>query len=179
MGHIRNTTAVRRWATVAAGMAVAMVVTAPAAQAAPASTGEEHCVVVLDKLRPGETTSRVVSRQCADTPEAARQKHQEAYAGAAAATLLLTLYADINYGGASTVLEGNAGACDTAGYGFRDLGSWRNRISSFKRFNWCQRVQGFDLVNYGGAAYGPWTTDTPWVGSAANDRIDSLQTRRL
>ena len=150
---------------------------AAAADPAP-QRAEQHCVVVLDKLQPGATSSRVVSRRCADSPEAA-QLSSAADVAPQATTLLLVLYQDLNYGGPSTRIEGSAGPCDTAGYGFSNLGSWRNRISSFKRFNWCQRVQGFDAVNYGGGSLGVWTADTSWVGASANDRIDSILTRRL
>jgi predicted nucleic acid-binding Zn ribbon protein len=177
---MRITLPITRMAVAAAG-ALALLVTATPAQAGAhtrAPTDARHCVVVLAPLEAGETTSRVLSEECAATPEAA-QRRSAAATGTLASTLLLVLYADINYGGASTRLEGAYGACDTAGYGFSDLGTWRNRISSFKRFNWCQRVAGYDNVNYGGALLGVWTADTPWVGSGANDRIDSILTRRL
>ncbi|GAB3434964.1 hypothetical protein GCM10027569_86500 [Flindersiella endophytica] len=140
---------------------------------------EEHCIVVLDKLKPGQSVSRVAGRYCADSPEAAARLRAANDPSPQATTLLLVVYEDANFGGASTRLEGSAGPCDTAGYGISALvPAWRNRITSFKRFNVCQIVTGYDNTNYGGATYGPWRADTANVGSAANDHIDSLRLRR-
>jgi hypothetical protein len=169
------------------GGTLTMLATAAPAQAAapvPASAGAQHCVIVAAPLEPGQTVSRVLSHVCADTPASA-QRLSESANPRLASTLLLVLYENIRYNtdsaGASTQLRGSAGPCDTEGYGFGNLGSWGNRISSFKRFNWCQRVAGYDYINYGGNNGNPigiWTKDTDWVG-AANDRIESILTRRL
>jgi hypothetical protein len=143
----------------------------------PAGAGQ-HCVVVLDKLRPGQTTSRVLSRTCADRADAPALTK-----AAAASTLLLVLYQDVNFGGASTRITGAYGPCDAEGYGFSNLGSWRNKVSSLKGFNWCNVVDLYDNINYGGAylaGFGSCCSrlDVPWVSSYANDRTDSILAAR-
>ena len=162
------------------GAAVAMIMTtaaqqpANAAPADPVVAADQHCVVVLDKLRPGQTASRILSRTCADRAHASAL-----HEAAAASTLLLVLYEHANYGGASTRITGAYGACDAEGYGISALvSSWRNRVSSFKGFNYCNVVELFDGVNYAqslmvsGAAGS--RLDEPWVGSYANDKADSI-----
>ena len=134
----------------------------------------QHCVVVLDKLRPGQASSRVLSRTCADRPDAPALTK-----AAKASTLLIVLYEHINYGGASTRITGAYGPCDAEGYGVSALvSSWRNRVSSFKGFNWCNVVELYDGVNYAtsivvSGAVGS-RLDEPWVGSYANDKADSI-----
>jgi hypothetical protein len=179
----------RRLATllVVAAIATALGGVAPAAAGGkpmpaggkpmPAGAGQ-HCVVVLDKLRPGQTTSRTLSRTCADRTDAPALTRT-----AAASTLLLVLYQDVNFGGASTKIYGAYGPCDAEGYGFSNLGTWRNRVSSLKGFNWCNVVDLYDNINYGGAflaGFGGCCSrlDVPWVSSYANDRTDSILTWR-
>jgi hypothetical protein len=162
-----------------AAILLGLAVTAPAqaavtTTAAPKpATGGQHCVVVLDKLRPGQSASRVLSRTCADRADAPALTR-----AAAASTLLLVLYEHINYGGASTKIYGSYGPCDAEGYGVSALvSSWRNRISSLKGFNWCNVVELYDGINYATSlevkgAIGS-RLDWPWVGYA-NDKTDSI-----
>ncbi|MFH8407453.1 hypothetical protein ACH4FX_22065 [Streptomyces sp. NPDC018019] len=104
---------------------------------------------------------------------------------AARSTLLMTWYADINYGGASTQIRGNAGPCDSQGYGFAYVGdAWNDRISSFRTFNGCNTQEGYDHRNYGDTIYycgkcGDDGSFEPWVGAQANDRISSWWIRRM
>ena len=135
-------------------------------------------MVVLDKLRPGQSASRVLSRTCADRADAPSLTR-----AAATSTLLLVLYEHINYGGASTRITGAYGPCDAAGYGVSALvSSWRNRVSSLKGFNYCNRVELFDGINYAWslAIHGAIGSrlDWPWVGSYANDKTDSILMER-
>ncbi|MDR7277046.1 hypothetical protein [Catenuloplanes atrovinosus] len=172
MTNTRHTTPVRRWAPIAVGVALATIATVPAAHAAPppARAGEEHCLVVLD-----DSTARAAARHCAASPEAAEREYRAANPGAAPRVLLLGLYDEPNYRGASVMLEGSPGLCDQAGRGLRELGSLNNRVSSFRRHDSCPKVTGYDLPNWMGAVYGPWTTDMPWVGPEADNRMGSLQ----
>ena len=158
-------------------MAVAVPVDATTEATAPSARAEQHCVILLDRLHPGEETSRVLKKTCADRPDAPALR-----AASGLGTLLIIVYQDIRYGGASTAIEGRYGPCDQEGYGIRDLGSWRNRLSSFKAFNWCNFVAAWDNINYGGAYLGDWHSaasdsrlNVDWVGSNANDRIESMQ----
>ena|SRR5689334_24208963 len=146
------------------------------ASASPGAAGLEggagsadHCVIVLDKLRPGEQESRIVSRKCAPRVQDLHIQSE---------TLLMTWYQDAGYGGKSTTLIGYGGPCDTAGYGFRDTGAgdswWRDNISSFMVWNNCLNVRGHELLNYGGKwAY--WKYNQRYVGDYLNDRIRSIE----
>jgi len=167
-------------AAILVGLAVTALTPAVAATSAapkPAAAGQ-HCVVVLDKLRPGQTNSRVLSRTCADRADAPALT-----TAAASSTLLLVLYEHINYGGASTTITGAYGPCDAEGYGVSALvSSWRNRVSSFKGFNYCNVVELFDGINYARSLqiYGAGGSrlDVAWVGSYANDKTDSILMHR-
>lgn len=173
---------VRRLTTliVVAAIATALSGVAPAAAGGkpmPAAVGQ-HCVVVLDKLRAGQSTSRVLSRTCADRADASALTE-----AAAASTLLLVLYEHVTYGGASTKIYGAYGPCDAEGYGVSALvSSWRNRISSLKGFNYCNVVELYDGINYahflGSRGTGGSRLDWDWVGSYANDKTDSIITYR-
>ena len=139
----------------------------------PAAAGQ-HCVVVLDKLQPGQTTSRVLSQTCADRADAPALTK-----AAAASTLLLVLYEHATYGGASTRITGAYGPCDAEGYGVSALvSSWRNRVSSLKGFNYCNVVEIYDGINYAtflaSRGAGGSRLDWDWVGSYANDKTDSI-----
>jgi hypothetical protein len=128
----------------------------------PAAAGQ-HCVVVLDKLRPGQTTSRVLSQTCAERADAPALTK-----AAAASTLLLVLYEHVTYG-----------PCDAEGYGVSALvSSWRNRVSSLKGFNYCNVVEIYDGINYAtflaSRGAGGSRLDWDWVGSYANDKTDSI-----
>ena len=139
----------------------------------PAAAGR-HCVVVLDKLRPGQTSSRVISQTCADRADAPALTM-----AAATSTLLLVLYEHVNYGGASTRITGAYGPCDAEGYGVSALvSSWRNRVSSLKGFNYCNVVEIYNGINYAeflaSRGAGGSRLDWDWVGSYANDKTDSI-----
>ena len=139
----------------------------------PAAAGR-HCVVVLDRLRPGQTSSRVISQTCADRADAPALTM-----AAATSTLLLVLYEHVNYGGASTRITGAYGPCDAEGYGVSALvSSWRNRVSSLKGFNYCNVVEIYNGINYAeflaSRGAGGSRLDWDWVGSYANDKTDSI-----
>jgi len=172
----------RRLATLLVMVAITTALSGVAPAAAggkpmPAAAGQ-HCAVVLDKLRPGQSSSRVLSQACADRADASALT-----TAAASSTLLLVLYEHVNFGGASTKIYGAYGPCDAEGYGIRDLGSWRNKLSSLKGFNWCNVVDLYDNINYGGAFLAGFGSccdrlDVPWVSSYANDRTDSILVAR-
>jgi hypothetical protein len=144
-----------------------------------------YCAIVLDKIRPGQVESRVVSNTCAET--------KEALAGVQAASssdvLLMEWWLNINFGGTGAAIMGHEGPCDGAGYGIRDVGfAWRNLISSFKSFSNCNYVVGYTGINYGGASKTFYdrnginripATSVPWVGDLFNDVMDSFRVSRL
>jgi len=141
---------------------------APSAHAASiTTTPTEQCQVLIAPLQPGKQTSSVLSSQCV-------QGNQQLVAPLAS-TLLITLYKDKAYGGASTRIYGNGPACDSSGYGIPNLaaGGWNDSVSSYKVWNNCNFSQIYSNSNYGGVCeynYG----NVPWVGSLLNDQISSI-----
>jgi hypothetical protein len=132
----------------------------------PASVTHKNCQIVLDKLQPGETTSKVLSSQCTTA--------NQPLVAPAASALLMTWYVNISYGGDSTTIYGKAGPCDSAGYGIGYVGdAWNDTISSFKVWNNCNYTSAFANKNYGGACQ-KYNANVPFVGSALNDEISSF-----
>jgi hypothetical protein len=143
------------------------------------------CRIVLEKIRPGESESRVYSRDCYDShKEMSSAKKIEPFSS----TLLMTWYVDANYRGRSTFIEGKDGACDHDGYGVRNVdgwaGGWNDVISSFKSWNHCNYVVGYTDINYGGhsqtwfnanGVYEVDALDVGYVGAAMNDKISSFR----
>lgn len=141
-----------------------------------------YCSIVLDKIQPGQTQSRVLSYTCAES-EVARDSLT-----ASTTVLLMTWYKDANFSGSSTTINGCCGPCDAAGYGIQNVGSsWNDVISSFKSFNNCNRVRGYADINYGGTG-ATWqdlsgigvtpALSVSFVGSTMNDRISSFLLNR-
>ncbi|NKZ03767.1 hypothetical protein [Actinomadura latina] len=134
-----------------------------------------HCAYVLDRMRPGETSSRVLRQGCAPSEKEARGA-----VGAAADTLLLVMYADANYGGLTKSWYGKYGPCDTEGYGIRNLETtfWNinDKISSWSAgHHSCNYVNMWEDAVYQGrhAAWHNYSR-VPYVGSAMNDRVSSV-----
>ncbi|KAB2352313.1 hypothetical protein [Actinomadura rudentiformis] len=135
----------------------------------PSSPAAGHCRVVLDRIRPGEKFSRVVSRTCSA---------DRADLGINAETALMTWYQHASYDGASMTYTGLYGPCDKAGYGVRDVGyydrAWRYSISSFRVHNNCHWTQWYTAVNYGGSDVKYGHGSYAYVGDFWNDRIQSF-----
>lgn len=134
----------------------------PAAARAPEAP--YHCVITLHG---------------ADVPTARCGAAAETRA-ARSGTLLTTWYEDVDYGGDSTDIRNAGGPCDAAGFGVSDIGGflgpgWDDSISSFRTFDSCVVVQGFESSEYGGASH-VWVGDQSYVGDDWNDRISSLLT---
>ncbi|MGP4027455.1 hypothetical protein [Actinomadura sp. 3N407] len=148
------------------GSTSASAETAPAKMNAGPAT--EYCRIVVDRAKPGEEFSRVVTRKCSDNRADLEINAQ---------TLLMTWYEHTAYGGRSTVLEGSYGPCDSEGYRVRSTGQadydWLFIISSFKVWNKCVIVHAWAEQDFQG--------DNIWfygnrenVGDTMNDRIRSL-----
>ncbi len=134
------------------------------AHAAPPAT---HCLIVLDRLHPGEQSSRVLSRHCV-------QANQPLVAPAGS-THLMRWWADAGYRGDFTDVDGSSGPCDSTGYGFNYVGDgWNDRISSFQVFNNCTFTRAYSDADYGGVCQA-YSGDTSYVGYALNDAISSLR----
>lgn len=156
-------------AATAAAVLLAAAAAVPARASAPGAGGPagaprqpRHCVITLR----GDDSPLTRCGAAART-RAARS-----------GTLLMTWYADSGFTGDSTDIRDGAGLCDAAGYGISDIGAflgpgWNNAISSFRTFNNCAVIQGFDGSAYGGDNH-TWLGDQKYVGDEWNDRISSL-----
>jgi len=151
--------------------------TAHAAAPVEAPADGRYCVVVIDKLKPGEADSKVLAKKCAATPAA-----RAALAAPLEGTLLMTWYVDAYYGGGNTEIRSYGGPCDREGYGISDVNDgwgpwgWNDTISSFKTWNNCHDVTAYENINYGGSAWG-YNGNVDYVGDWANDKISSFLIR--
>jgi hypothetical protein len=144
---------------------------------------DQFCAVLIDKPGPGETTSRILGRECADSEEELDRSGL-----LIGFTKLMTLYPNADFSGKGDRLDGRSGPCDGEGYGVADVGSlWRNKISSFKGWNQCNFIQGFTNTDYGGNSRS-WVDrahadDSPalkvhYVGAPFNDKFQSFLLHR-
>lgn len=87
-------------------------------------------------------------------------------AGVQEVYLLVTVYDDTSFGGASmTYSTSNSSICASA-YGFPSLGDWNDRIESYQGYNACNSYLYRD-INYGTLIYGPINTAAN-IGAARN-----------
>jgi hypothetical protein len=130
----------------------------------------QQCVIVLDELQPGQTSSRVLSHTCTTGTQA-----DKAHPAGAQDTLLMTWYADSDFNGASTQVRGDDGGCDSSGYGIAYVGDdWNDRISSWKLWGTCNSVTLYDNRNYGASIDYCGRCSGSNVALSANDRTSSM-----
>jgi hypothetical protein len=129
-------------------LVMAGTATASAASAAVAEAPQE-CQIVLAEAavvdgRPVLPKEPIMSAECAGPGEK--------LAAPRASTLLMTWYSSYNYGGSSTKIYGSGGPCDSAGYGFPDMGTpeWNDRVRSWKVFNNCNYSAAWQHAVWGG-----------------------------
>jgi hypothetical protein len=101
--------------------------------AAMAASAERQCAVVVSKASAGKQ-SRVVGARCGD-PATLKAFVQSS-------TPIVHLFADINFGGENTIVYGDAGPCDLAGYQITLLGGfsiwWAHNLSSYRLYSACR-----------------------------------------
>ncbi|WP_163507513.1 hypothetical protein [Fodinicola acaciae] len=143
------------------------------ATASASTTATKHCTIVLAPIAAGESTSKVVSRECSASPATAKDTR----------ILIMTWYKDDNYNGDSTDIRAQGSApCDGQGYGISDVSAgpfgftWGNAISSFKVWNDCYTTTAYTGTNYGGRSQ-TYNGNVANVGPAMNDQINSFRTR--
>lgn len=164
----------RRAAVVVAAVTGLVMPVAPSpALAAPKGNESPYCAMVIEKLKPGERTSKVVHEATCGADRAAVKSQLGL---AASGTLLMTWCENINcYLGWGTDIYGNDGPCDGQGYGISYVGwGFNDAISAFLVYNSCDNTWAFDHENYGGdmqSYYG----NVMWVGYYMNDRISSFK----
>ncbi|GAA4909071.1 hypothetical protein [Streptomonospora salina] len=162
-----------RWGRFAAcTAAAALLATGFASAPAYADDDTRHCVITLDAVAPGETSSEVVDRDCAPGEEGRRLQR-----AATASTLIMTWYQDRNYAGDTADIRKSGGPCDSRGYGISDVGFlWHDEISSFKTWNGCTVTRAYEHSDYGGH-FGHYGSDrVVYVGDHINDAISSFRT---
>ena len=130
---------------------------------------DAHCIVVIDKVRPGETSSRVVRSACGE----------QVPATTAAEVPLITYYEHLNFAGRSKTVYGSAGPCDADGYRIGNVGDlwclfWNVNITSFRYGSGCYYVNAYDHVNLNGTCW-HYNGNTGYVGASANDTISSFR----
>jgi hypothetical protein len=159
--------AVTAVATFGVGRAAAANTSAPSASAG----AGRNCTMVIDKLQPGETVSKVRSYTCA----APGQPAPAPDASIEASTQLMLWCVDWNWGSPCTFVYGTAGPCDATGYGISYVGNvWNDVISSFLVYNNCWYTRAYIDSNYGGGCQ-DYSGDVSYVGDFMNDRISSFR----
>jgi hypothetical protein len=134
---------------------------APAEDAAATPKVQQHCMYLLDKLRPGQEVSEVVRSTCLTDASSVALYCDDPRA---------TFYEDVNYGGRRLTFCGNYGTCDAAGYGFRHMGAFpANAASSFRVYAGCNLMRLYDVQSFGGANI-TYFGSRSWVGATINDR---------
>jgi hypothetical protein len=130
----------------------------------------EHCNIVIRKLRPGQKTSDVVSRDCDTDPVALAKRAPQAE------TLLTSLYQHRGWKGNWSNIWGYDGPCDYEGYNFSTVfeNGWVPGISSYFVFNscWATTIRNSD----GALDANCW--DVEYVGDAFNDRVHGIALAR-
>lgn len=168
----------------AAGAAVALSVALPAAAAhasavpgAGAESGAKkttYCMVVIDKLKPGQSASRVESRSCADSPTASAVRVP------AEDVALATFFEneDFDEGGYYTTVVGHDGTCDKSGYGLTDMTGVElavNGITSYYVWGNCTASRLYTDTYYGGTQSPVFYGDVANVGQVFNDNFYSMK----
>lgn len=141
-------TCVARAGTALTGMALSTPVSATPTSAGPAEDNT-HCVTVLDPAQPGQSSSQVLSRTCAQG-EAAQQLPRPQQD-----TLLTTLYDEPGYAGGSEEIYDDEGPCDPDGYGFTDVsGAVGDGIASYTLHGRCAQSELFTDTDFEGQPSG-------------------------
>lgn len=153
----------RRTVAVLWAIVLGVSIVPASAQSRPPHSGElvEHCVTVIDKVRPGEHESRVIERHCTTNPDEAKAQA----ARLPVPWLLVTYWDGEFFDGDSDSIYGYSGPCDVSGYGIPDTGYLRDRISSYRTFGTCNRSRVYKVAHYAGAM----TRSFPFAEVDVND----------
>jgi uncharacterized protein with PIN domain len=136
---------------------------------------EKSCATLYERLKPGETVSRVKARACGGS-------QAEARAELAALTCclsykLMTVYQHDNLEGLDDVMYGDF-PCDPVGYGFSDLRPAHNNvggITSYELHNLCGQSLLYNGHSFAQMCNGFRATSVGYVGTSCNDRIFSAR----
>jgi hypothetical protein len=175
----------RRW--VALAMALALI---PAATAAAPQTSSEHCVTMVQPMRPGEHPAPAASVRCFArfdnaiayaTGGAVRidAQHSRALepkelAVTSSTTVIGVDYRDSGFSGSTltTTTSHTPGCTDGTSFGSSSMpGGWNDVVSSAIGYQGCNSFRHYEHTSFGGALY----TCTCSSMSIMNDRTSSEQ----
>jgi len=127
------------------------------------SSKDQHCVLVVEKVEPGEDASRVVESKCGTDAELRSM--------VAARARIMIWYSDKNHKGSWTEVFGKDGPCDRAGYTISTDVIWQNRISSYRVDSNCWNSRIWNLGNTAQDFAG----HVPYVGNGYNDQVTKFK----
>lgn len=158
-------------------LAVAALSIGTTAHAAPAKSGTRHCGVLLAKVRPGETSSKVLKEACSSS-----QAGMAKALGVQEDVILLSLFKDADFQGDAKNWLGADGPCDSAGYAIPNLHTtlpWNSFDDSIS--SWYQGTAFCNYVNFWSDPYysgkhvaWPHYTSVSYVGDYINDQTSSI-----
>lgn len=140
-----------------------------------ADPGAQHCVALYGAAPSAEESSPLIAESCSNVSmnEAMTTFSDANGVDLAAADLLMTWFEDIDFGGDSTDIFGDAGPCDSAGYRIESNGYWKDNMSSIGGTIQCNRVDLNDKsLTYGETQILP----TSWVGETLEDNVGLTRT---
>lgn len=159
-------------------LAVTALLTGTTANAAPAHVTTRQCGVLLAKVQPGETSSKVLKEACSSSRAGMAQA-----LGVQDQVILLTLFEDADYGGTAVNWLGADGPCDSAGYAIPNLhrnNPWATSMDD-KISSWQQGTAFCNYVNFWSDPYysgkhvaWPHYTSVNYVGDYINDQTSSI-----
>jgi hypothetical protein len=136
-------------------------------------------LTVVERIKPGQPETRVVSRTCSNR-HAAGSVLPEGVAVPALLTLLVTFFQDLNYVGAWDTVGGQSGPCDSSGYGFSNLSLVNfnvDGISSYQLNNNCHVADYWTSTGYTGTKRSGYRGNNRYVGASWNDNLLSMKVR--
>lgn len=162
-------------------IAVQFVAFAPGALAAQPVAGQgQDCVIVLGEQTAASVDSPVIYESCSPSSAESAQDLNNAriasedggYVAAASSDLLMTWWADINYGGGKTTIYGSQGTCDSAGYRITPTSYWQVRISSITGGGQCDAV---DVTSRSLTYADDFLLPVKYIGNTLNDNVGRIQ----
>ena len=150
---------------------------ATAASAAPANAKARYCFTEMEPSAPGSRTLDFVSRTCSDTAAPGTLMPSTLVRPMVTYTLLVTFFADVDYGGSYDTVGGRFGTCDSSGYGFGDLRNVEGNtggISSYKLNGACNNSDIWTGLQWTLDKRTFTTQNVRYVGAQHNDKVYSM-----
>lgn len=158
---------------------LATIGVAPPAQANPPAKAspDQHCIVVVEPVKKGETKSRVISEVCAATQAAATTQATRAAPSRAPVTTIIRFYEHEFFLGRTKTISAYGGGC--AGgrfYAFADVRPSGWGTNSWKSYGACNHVTLYENINWGGdSAEYQATKSWPYVPGSLSNHVWSAE----